>query len=253
MCTNIVKRASMKVTPAFEWYIDTTGEEPKVTWWKDITKEQSAVFANDPKYKDGHFMFLTGKKTGCIAIDLVSSDCAENIDGVRFWDSNFEKPDTFITKTPVGYCVVYQYNDEVKSGKLDDDVLIDVLSDGEGFVFGPGYEIVNRVLPKPMPQNMIQKMVRLQNRIQVTPSEINAVAGCDLKWEIFEFVNDDEFVLIPHTRICTVNDNYLHSEKGTGRFIINRERIEATCLHHGQRILKGNVADRMLKLFFAGK
>ncbi len=109
-----------------------------------------------------------------------------------------------------------------------------------------GYEIVNRITQKSMPTCS-------QYRTPVTSSDINAAAGCDLKWDIIKFLDDDEFFIIPHTRICAVNDNYVHDEEGTSYFSLNKEHIEAKCVRHGRRILTGNVADRMLQLFFTDK
>ena len=45
-------------------------KRPIIKGWLDVTEEQSAELARHPEYKDGHFMFLTGKANNLIVIDI---------------------------------------------------------------------------------------------------------------------------------------------------------------------------------------
>lgn len=45
-------------------------KRPVIKGWLDVTEEQSAELARHPDYRDGHFMFLTGKANNIIVIDI---------------------------------------------------------------------------------------------------------------------------------------------------------------------------------------
>ena len=88
------------------------------TGWLDVTEEQSVELARHADYHNGPFMFLTGKTTEYIAVDLDRRDVsrqdhADKVDGLVYWESNFDESDhlnTLIIKTPSGGVhLVYRY------------------------------------------------------------------------------------------------------------------------------------------------
>ena len=147
-------------------------KRPVFKGWLDVTEEQSAELALHADYRDGQFMFLTGKTTKYFAVDIDTRDESrddhkDKTDGREYWDSNFEESDhmnTLIIKTPSGgFHLVYKYEEGITSGQLKKDVLIDILSDGRAICFGPGYEILNRAMPTSAPPKLVQIIINNNN------------------------------------------------------------------------------------------
>ena len=244
--------------------------------WLDVTEEKSAEIARQAKYRDGPFLFLTGRITDYIAVDLDRKDAsneshAKKIDGITYWENNFDESEymnTLIIKTPTGGLhLVYKYKDGIKSGKLEKDVLIDILSDGKAMCFGPGYQIINHATPTQPPHKLVQQIiVNVNYGSQVIKnnsnkrankdysSDINAAAGCNLKWEVIYSDEAKAFTLIPDTAICTVENDHVHSEKMHSRFVVTKTRVVARCFRHEpQRTVTGDVSRRLRELFFPGE
>lgn len=123
----------------------------------------------------------------------------------------------------------------MKSGQLEKDVLIDILSDKKAMCFGPGYKIVNRASPASPPQKLLQ-IYNINYGSQTVNNEsynnnnnsnnnsgvvslnvdystkINAAVECDLQWDVIRSQDGKLFTLIPHTNMCTVKNNHVHSE-----------------------------------------
>lgn len=250
-------------------------KRPVFKGWLDVTEEQSVELARHADYHDGPFMFLTGKTTEYIAVDLDRRDAsrqdhADKVDGVVYWQSNFDEADhlnTLIIKTPSGGLhLVYRYKDGVKSGQLEKDVLIDILSDGKAMCFGPGYEILNRAKPTLPPPKLVQQIIfnNVNYGSQVITSkghdlqaardyapDINAAAECDFRWDVIPSHDDKVFTLIPHTNICTVDEGHVHSELKHSRFVVSKGRVVARCFSHDtQRTVTGAASRRLRELFF---
>ena len=83
-------------------------KRPVFKGWLEVTEEQSAELARHADYHDGPFMFMTGRTTEYIAVDLdrrdeSRQDHADKVDGVVYWENNFDETDhrnTLIIKTP---------------------------------------------------------------------------------------------------------------------------------------------------------
>ena len=254
-------------------------KHPIFKGWLNVTEEQSAKLARHANYQDGPFMFLTGKITKYIAVDLDRMDAsredhANKVDGVQYWDDNFDDSDhmnTLIIKTPSGGVhLVYKYEDGIKSGQLEKDVLIDILSDGKAMCFGPGYEILNRASPTNPPPKLVQiifnninygsqiissgssssKAIKGVNTIDYS-SYINCIAECDLKWDVIGSHDNKVFTIIPYTNVCTVDENHVHSEHKHSRLVISKARVVARCFSHSsQRTITGDISRRLRELFF---
>ena len=250
-------------------------KRPVFKGWLDVTEEQSAELARHADYHDGPFMFLTGKTTEYIAVDLDRRDAsrhdhADKVDGVVYWQSNFDEADhlnTLIIKTPSGGVhLVYRYKDGVRSGQLEKDVLIDILADGKAMCFGPGYEILNRAKPTPPPPKLVQQIIfnnvnygsQVITGKGVDPSvcrdygaDINAAAECELRWDVIPSHDNRAFTLIPHTHICAVDETHVHSEQKHSRFVVTKGRVVARCFSHDtQRTVTGAASRRLRELFF---
>jgi hypothetical protein len=256
--------------------------------WLDITEEESTRLARNADYHDGPFMFLTGKTTKYITVDLdrkneLRKDHAEKIDGVLYWDNNYDESDymnTLIIKTPSGgFHIVYKYEDGIKSGQLEKDVLIDILSDGKAMCFGPGYQILNRAMPTPTPTKLVQQII-FNNNInyglqQVTTintnsdtlypscnknkiiditrdysSEINAAVNADFNWNVICSPDNKVFTLIPDTAVCTVDNSYVHTEHKHSYIVVSKWRVVAKCFSHKERTIVGNMSKRLREQFF---
>ncbi len=83
-------------------------------------------------------------------------------------------------------------------------------------------------------------------------SKINEAADCDLDWDIVPSHDNKTFTLIPHTYICTVDEDLVHSEQKHSRFVVSRERVIAQCFSHDdhQRTITGTTSRRLRELFF---
>ena len=149
---------------------------PAVANWTDVTPEVASKLEAEGWDGHKHFIFLTGESTGQFVIDidrknLDRADHNDKIDGLEFfedWCGQASNPDTFTTKTiGGGYHKVYTMCDElkesIKSGQLRPDVLVDILYNKRGFVFGEGYNIVNKMAPQKPPQYIINFITINQN------------------------------------------------------------------------------------------
>lgn len=242
-------------------------KRPVFKGWLDVTEEQSAELARHADYRDGPFMFLTGKKTKYIAVDLDRRDESRQdhegkMDGVEYWNDNFtdsNNRNTLIIKTPSGGLhLVYKYKSGITSGQLEKDVLVDILSDGKAICFGPGYEILNRAKPMQPPPKLVQIIFNNNNygsQVMINNSSTrdymsNALSGCNFEWDVIPSPNNKVFTLIPHTNICTVDDDYVHSKQKHSRLVVSKERVVARCFSHGQRVVTGDVSMSLRELFF---
>ncbi len=75
------------VPSAVEQIDSRTYKRPRIKKWLSVTSEQSAELARHPEYKDGHFMFITGKANNLMVIDIDRKDPdrpdhANKIDGL---------------------------------------------------------------------------------------------------------------------------------------------------------------------------
>ena len=69
-------------------------KRPIFTGWLNVTAEESVELARCTEYKDGPFIFLTGKATKYIAVDLdikdmLRKDHANKHDGVSYYTNRF--------------------------------------------------------------------------------------------------------------------------------------------------------------------
>ena len=251
-------------------------KQPLFEGWLKVTPEESARLARQADHQDGPFIFLTGKTTQYIAVDLDRKNPsiekhANQIDGVSYWKDNYDESDhmnTLIIQTPSGgYHLVYKYKEGIESKKLRNDILIDILSDGTGMTFGPGYEILNRTRPTSPPRKLVQQIVfnnvnygsqqiinydkkPKQGKIKDYSLYINAAADCDLKWDVIESPDKNVFTIIPDTRLCTVDDSYVHSEHKHSRYVVTKTRVVAKCFSHSERTITGDVSKRLREIFF---
>ena len=245
-------------------------KRPVFKGWLDVTEEQSVELAQHVDYRDGPFMFLTGKTTEYIAVDLdkkddLRKDHVNKIDGMQYWEDNFCEPDhmnTLIIKTPSGgRHLVYKYQDGVKSGQLEKDVLIDILSDGKAIFFGDGYKILNRVMPTLPPRKLVQQIIfntqvnigSININTDTFPSDksVNSVLGLDFTWKITK-EKEDSYMLVPDTNMCCVDGVTRHSQTGHSCVFVNRSSVVLSCFNtaHGKKILQGDVSKRLRSLFF---
>ncbi len=72
--------------------------------WLNVTEKQSAELARHVDFSDGPFMFLTGKTTEYITVDLDRRDTArgdhvDKVDGVLYWNNTVMRC-TISTITP---------------------------------------------------------------------------------------------------------------------------------------------------------
>jgi len=249
-----------------------SSKQPIFEGWLDITEKESIELANHVIYKDGPFMFLTGEKTAFMTFDLdrkdeTRKDHVVKVDGVEYWNDKYqqEEKNTLIIKTPSGgYHLVYKYSKGVKSGQLEKDVLIDILSDGKGMCFGPGYQILNKTEPVSPPASLIQQItINQQNvfnsqiiyntnkQIRDCSSTINDISGCDYVWDVLKSPDGNAYTLIPHTNICTVNERHTHSEAKHSRFVVTNKAVVAKCFSHAiNRVVTGKASEQLRAYFF---
>ena len=142
---------------------------PVISQWTSITPKEARAFeAGDWQ----HFMFVTGEISGLFVVDLDNKnpdrlDHEGKIDGIEFfedWCGPVEAADTFTSRTIGGGChKVYRYTQELdgklKSGQLTPLALCDILFNGKGFTFGEGYQIINRMQPRPPPKSVINFII----------------------------------------------------------------------------------------------
>ena len=255
--------------------LSKTSKRPLYKGWMKITEEKSAELASQANHRDGPFIYLTGETTKHFVVDLdtkdpLRKDHEQKIDGVEYWTQHFEEPDTtntLVIKTPSGgYHLIYKYEKGVTSGELEKGVLIDILSDGRGMFFGPGYKMLNLVRPVSAPRKLINIIYNNNNygvqqqinygapeyKIQKDySSEINIAANSDVKWDVITY--DNSFTIIPHTSLCTVDDNYSHTEDKHSWFVVSKNRVVAKCHNpkHKERVVTGLISKRIREIFYS--
>jgi phage/plasmid-associated DNA primase len=206
-------------------------------------------------------------------------------DGVVYYTKNFGDPthsNTLLIGTPSGgYHLVYKYEDGIKSGQLEKDVLVDILSDRKGMCFGPGYEILNKTLPSSLPKKLVQQIVINNiNCGQVTnlivprgkdirgqsarglcqlniknhedySDEINNIMGSNVVWDVVATPDGKCRTLIPQTNACTVNPEHVHTDTKHSRLVVSRSRVIARCFSHGEISITGATSKRLRSMFFS--
>jgi hypothetical protein len=184
---------------------------------------------------------------------------------MQYWEDNFCEPDhmnTLIIKTPSGgRHLVYKYQDEIKSGQLEKDVLIDILSDGKAIFFGDGYKILNRVMPTLPPRKLVQQIIfntqvnigSININTDTFPSDasVNSVLGWNFAWKMTK-EKEDSYMLVPDTNLCCVDGVTRHSQTGHSCVFVNRSSVVLSCFNtvHGKKVLQGDVSKRLRSLFF---
>ena len=246
-------------------------KRPLFKGWLDVTEEQSAELAQHVDYREGPFMFLTGKTTEYIAVDLDKKDArrkdhVNKIDGMQYWEEHYCEPDhmnTLIIKTPSGgRHLVYKYQDGIKSGQLEKDVLIDILSDGKAIFYGKGYEIQNRVMPSDAPRKFVRQTTIYNTQVNIGsinvnsdtfPSDksVNEVLGWEFTWNMSK-ETANSYRLVPDTDMCCVDGVTRHSHAGHSCVFVNRSCVVLSCFNttHGKKVLEGDVSQRLRVLFF---
>ena len=81
-------------------------------------------------------------------------------------------------------------------------------------------------------------------------SDLNATIGCNLKWDVVPSRGNTVFTIIPHTAICTVNQNHVHSKHKHSYLVITSMHVVAECFCHGKRTVTGAASRRLQKMFF---
>ena len=259
---------------------------PAVANWTDVTPEVASKLEAEGWNGHKHFIFLTGDNTGQFVIDIDRknpdrADHEDKIDGLEFfedWCGQASNPDTFTTKTiGGGYHKVYKMCDElkesIKSGQLRPDVLVDILYKKRGFVYGEGYNIVNKIPPQKPPQYIINFITINQNNsinnstvqnsniggntagigavAHTAPhvSNINDAIGSDVDWKI-KHNNDGCYILTPNTTQCCVDTNHQHSETEHSCLIVRKSSVTAQCFSHGTKMIQGAQSRSLREIFF---
>ncbi len=163
----------------------------------------------------------------------------------------------------------------IKSGQLAPNVLIDVLYDGRGHVFGDGYDIIHKMLPQKPSKSVINTCIVNQNNISnsklynsdvgnitigsnnsqtsslpsVRPygSSINKALGSDVKWSVEELGN--AYRLIPDTNQYCVNTEHRHSEPKHSCIYVRRLSVIAHCFSHGRTVIQGQMSRYLREVF----
>ena len=253
-------------------------KKPRIKGWLDVTEEQSAELARLPGYRDGHYMFLTGKANNIIVIDIdrfnpERHDHVGKIDGLKKWDElfpNIDYNDSLIVLTPSGGRHIYcEYDKTITSKEIAKDVLIDILSDGSAVTFGPLYQIIQSPAEKVPPLYQEVKMHLTMNNfgnIVTTNNYINSKQNDSYtrtnfststgnyenlsdSWIIKELDNKC-FQLITKSTTCSVDNTYNHSEPNHSCLYIRRMSVIANCFRHGNKIITGNESRYLRNIFF---
>ena len=235
-------------------------KKPRIKGWLDVTEEQSAELARLPGYRDGHFMFLTGKANNIIVIDIDKFDPNRpehvgKVDGLKKWDElfpNIDYTDSLIVLTPSGGRHIYcEYDETITSNEIAKDVLIDILSDGAAATFGPLYEILQSPDKVPPMYQEVKMHLTMNNYGSiVTNNYINSrptVASND--WTIKE-LDDKCFQLITNSTTCCVDNAYNHTEPNHSCLYVRKMSVIAHCYRHGKRIITGAESRRFRDAFF---
>ena len=249
---------------------------PACAKWTTITPARSRTIAAEPRFTDWrHFLFVTGKKSGVFALDLdrkdpQRADHADKIDGIEFYEAHcgpVDTPDTLTLRSiGGGYHKIYKLTPELEgllhSKQLTPLVLIDVLCDGRGFMFGDGCSIVHRMLPQVPSPNIVQFIVNnsITNNVQINVTmpidqhaKINAalheVYGTpQIAWTLKKL--DDAHQLIPATNRCCVDLQHVHSAADHSCLYVRKNSVTATCFSHGKKLLEGSLSRTIRELFY---
>ena len=233
-------------------------KRPVIKGWLDVTEEQSAELARHPDYRDGHFMFLTGKANNIIVIDIdrfnpSRPDHEGKKDGLKKWDELFPDLDytnSLIVLTPSGgrhlYC---EYDDTINTKEIAKDVLIDILSDGSAVTFGPMYQILQSPERVP-PIHQEVKMYLTMNNYGTITNNYNICAPKPIQdWDIKE-IDKNCFQLTTKSGLCCVDSSHVHSEPGHSCVYVRKMSVIANCFRHGKRIITGTESRYIRESFF---
>ena len=251
-------------------------KRPMFTGWLNVTAEESIELARCADYEHGPFIFLTGKATQYMTVDLdrsdgMRTDHANKQDGVSYYTNKFGdlgSIKTLLIKTPSGgYHLVYKYREGIKSGQLEKDVLIDILSDNRGMCFGPDYGIVTKMMPASPPTELVQHIFNVQQNINVNCNQvnnnnnafaaaaathsdkINKILEADWRWDV---VRSDRgcYKLVPLTRICMVDKGHSHTDPKHSCLVVSKTRVTAKCFSHGESAITGVRSKQLRSLLF---
>jgi hypothetical protein len=279
---------------------------PAVARWTEITPESAAKLEAEGWDGHKHFIFLTGEETEQFVIDIDRKnpdrvDHDDNVDGLEFyedWCGQVSTPDTFTSKTiGGGYHKVYKMCDElrdsIKSGKLKPRVLVDVLYKNRGFVYGEGYDIINRMPPQKPPQYIINFITINQNnsvnnstlnnstvgntigqRSEPERYHIQSKMGCgcgvdkasnDIHSSKVNValgsnvdwniaqMDDTCYKLTPKTTQCCVSTGHHHDREDHSCLFVRKSSVVANCFSHGNRVIDGARSRALRETFFGYK
>ncbi len=255
---------------------------PLISKWTSVTPDQSKDFELTPEWR--HFMFVTGESTGLFAIDLDKKninrhDHDDKVDGIEFfedWCGPVDAADTFTSRTiSGGYHKVYLHTPEldgkIKSGMLKPLVLCDILFNKRGFTFGEGYEIINRIVPRPPPKSVInfivnnnvlnlgtinQQNVQQQNvitgaidRCDMSQRINNAIGWSGTTWKV-KNLDNASYQLTADTTECCVVPGHQHTTGGHSCVYVYKSSAVCHCFSHGKRVLQGGISRSIREVFF---
>lgn len=253
---------------------------PACAKWTTVTPARSRAIAAQRRFTDWrHFLFVTGKTSGVFALDLDRKnpqrvDHADKIDGIEFYEERcgpVDTPDTLTLRSiGGGYHKIYKLTPELEgllhSKQLTPLVLIDVLYDGRGFMFGDGCSIVHRMVPQVPPPNIVQFIVNnsVTNNVQINLTHIDhratappsALSEClhevygtpQIAWTLKKL--DNAYQLIPATYRCCVDLQHVHSTADHSCLYVRKNSVTATCFSHGKRLLEGPLSRTIRELFY---
>ena len=265
-------------------------KKPRIKGWLDVTEEQSAALARFPEYRDGHYMFLTGKANNIIVIDIDRfnpdrQDHVGKIDGLKKWDElfpNIDYTNSLIVLTPSGGRHIYcEYDEEITSKEIAKNVLIDILSDGKAVTFGPLYQIIQSPSDKVPPlypevkmhltmnMNNFGNVITTNNYINNTLSKtanldsheykrtLTRNLTCEISkdelsdsWIIKEDLDNKCYQMTTKSTTCCVDNTYNHSEPNHSCLYVRKMSVIANCFRHGKKIITGIESRNIRDLFF---
>ena len=149
-------------------------------------------------------------------------------------------------------------------------MLIDVLYDGRGFMFGDGCSILHRMVPQVPTANTVQFIVNnsVTNNVQINLTHIDqhatehkSVIPSDLSERLYEVYGtpqiawtlkklDDAYQLIPTTYRCCVDLQHVHSAADHSCLYVRKNSVTATCFSHGKKLLEGPLSRTIRELFY---
>ena len=251
---------------------------PCIAKWTTISREESIDIASSPRFSEHrHFLFVTGKKTALFALDFdikneLRADHVDKIDGIEFGERECGPLDAADTLTMRsiggGYHKVYKLTSELEgmlqSKQLTPVVLVDILYEGRGFMFGEGCNIVHRMLPQSPPANVmqfIQNNITNNNNVQINvmineqnknaselSDRLSTVYGILTEWTVKRV--DNAFQLTPNTDRCCVNIDHRHSHTGHSCLYVRKKSVIANCFSHGKRTIEGDISRDIREMFF---